>query len=515
MAQHEKKPLYQYLFAPFRHLIIAVFCFGLLLIGQPSELNAQFGGRVTTVAVEEASEDVLSIFADIQGRVAAGPAIAITATTNAITKIGALKIGDRVRAGQLVATQDSESLRRQLDLRTAQLAEAQLRLAQTEQGMADDIVRITLLEGQVELLAGKSQRTQTLASKNAVSVDAVDTARSAEIRARETLAERRAALAGKTYQQKLGTATISRITLEINALNQDIADTKITAPSDGQIIFIQPSQIGFNRTGDVLMRTRAIEDFEIEVDIPLEYMGFVAMTKTLKGIDFAGTGVDLELRVILPVQNLRTGTQTARFSVAGALPRSLSAENAPVTLQVPTTSPAPVVVVPKDAVIPVSGGHVLFVAEEGVAVQRRIRLGSAAGDKFVVLDGVRASEQVITRGNEGLVDGKKIKIGDPGKRADGPKGERWTLNWSTRRGPASGELLIGKDKSLFNDEPVEVVRAGNDINFIGKLVLPFGVVSLDFNGSIDGDNMAGKLTIGGLPGGRTLAVDFTGTKEAG
>lgn len=519
MAPHNEKLMVHYLFnhlcAPFRHLAIAALCLGVLLIGQPAAVHAQFGGRVATVAVEEAGEDVLSIFAEIPGRVAAGPATAITATTNAITTIGALQIGDRVRAGQLVATQDSESLRRQLDLQTAQLAEAQLRLAQTEQGMADDRVLITLLEEQLELLAGKSQRAQTLASRNAVSADAVDTARSAEIRARETLAQRRAALAGKTYQQKLGTAAISRITLQINALKQDIADTKITAPSDGQIIFIQPSQVGFNRTGDVLMRTRAVDDFEIEVDIPLEYLGFVAMTKSLKGMDFAGTGVDLQLRVILPVQNLRTGTQTARFAVAGALPRSLRAENAPITLQVPTTSPTPVVVVPKDAVIPVSGGHVLFVAEEGVAVQRRIRLGSAAGDKFVVLDGVKAGEQVITRGNEGLVDGKKIKIGDPGKRADGPKGEKWTLNWNTRRGPASGELLIGKDKSLFNDEPVEVVRAGNDINFIGKLVLPFGVLSLDFNGTIDGDSMAGKLTISGLPGGRTLDVDFTGTKEAG
>ena len=266
---------------------------------------------------------MLSIFADIQGRVAAGPATAITATTSAVTTIGALQIGDRVRAGQVVATQDPESLRRQLDLLTAQLAEARLRLAQTEQGMADDRVLIMLLEEHLELLNGKSQRAQTLASKNAVSADAVDTARSAEIRARETLAQRRAALASKTYQQKLGTAAISRITLQINALKQDIADTKITAPSDGQIIFIHPSQVGFNRTGDVLMRTRAIDDFEIEVDIPLEYLGFVAMTKSLKGMDFAGTGVDLQLRVILPVQNLRTGTQTARFAVAGALPRSL------------------------------------------------------------------------------------------------------------------------------------------------------------------------------------------------
>ena len=68
------------------------------------------------------------------------------------------------------------------------------------------------------------------------------------------------------------------------------------------------------------------------------------------------------------------------------------------------------------------------------------------------------------------------------------------------------------DKSLFNDEPVEIVRAGNDINFIGKLVLPFGVLDLDFNGTIDGDSMGGKLTIRGLPGGNTPVVDFTGTK---
>ena len=501
-------------FSNIGHAVLCTVFMACLMIWLPGAAQAQFGGRVATVAVEEASEDVLSIFTDIQGRVAAGPDIAITATTNAVTEIGALQIGGEVKAGQVVAKQDAGDLRQRLALFEAQLDEAQLRLAQTEQGIADDKILIALLEGQLALLAGKSSRAETLAARNAVSVDAVDTARSAEIRARETLAQRRAAFAAKTYQQQLAAAAITRIKLEIGAVKQDIADTKITAPANGQIIFVQPSRIGFNRTGDVLMRTRAIDDFEVEVDIPLEYIGFIVMSKSLEATDFAGNSVSLKLRVMLPVQNVRTGTQTARFEVAGDLPRSLRAENAPVTLRVPTTSPAPVVLVAKDAVIPVSGGHVLFVAEEGVAIQRRIRLGNAAGDKFVVLDGVKPGEMVITRGNEGLVDGKKIKIGDPAKRAAGPKGEKWTLNWNTRRGPASGELLIGKDKSLFNDEPVEIVRAGDDINFIGKLVLPFGVLDLDFSGTVDGDSMGGKLTIRGLPGGNTPVVDFTGTKDA-
>jgi len=166
-------------------------------------------------------------------------------------------------------------------------------------------------------------------------------------------------------------------------------------------------------------------------------------------------------------------------------------------------------------VIPISGGHIVFIADNGVAVQRRVKLGNAAGDAFVVLDGLSAGEQVITRGNEGLVDGKKIKIGDPGRRQSGPKGEKWTLNWTTRRGPASGDLVLGETKSFFNDEPVEVTRVGNDINFIGKLVLPFGVLDLEFIGTIAGDKMSGTVTLRGLPGGREATLDFTGSKDAG
>ena len=245
------------------------------------------------------------------------------------TKLGEFQIGDRVKAGQVVAQQDASDLRLRLDLLTAQLAEAKLRLTQTEQGMADDLVMIDLLEAQLDLLSRKAERANTLATRNAVSADAVDTARGAEIRARETLAQRRGLLAAKSIQKQLGAAAIDRISLEIKALKADIADTSITAPADGQIVFIQASRIGFNRTGDVLMRTRATSDFEVEADIPLEYIGFVAMTRKLAGTDSSGNRLGLQLRVILPIQNVRTGTQTARFSVTGELPRTLRAENAP------------------------------------------------------------------------------------------------------------------------------------------------------------------------------------------
>ena len=487
-----------------------------LLLAQWFAVTVQaqnFGGRTATVAVEVAGEDRLSIFTDVQGRVAAGQVTAITASANAVTTFAPLRIGDSLKAGQLVATQDDSDLRDRLAILNAQRTEAQLRLTEVEETVAAERRVLELQRAQLGLLQGKAERAQTLVSRNALALDAAETARNAVINAEQQIAQRESTLTGREYQRQLAAAALARIGLEIGQVKADIDAARIEALVDGQIVFLHPARRGYLREGDVLIRTRALADYEIEAEIPLEFLYLVKRRETIKATDFAGRDVVLSARVFLPVQNIRTGTQTVRFAVKGSLPETLLAENAPVTLKIPTTSPAPVVTVPKDAVIPIAGGHIVFVADNGVALQRRVRLGNAVGGAFIVLDGLKAGEQVITRGNEGLVDGRKIKIGDPGKRAQGPKGEKWTLNWTTRRGPASGDLVLGTEKSFFNDEPVEVTRAGDDINFIGKLVLPFGVLDLEFIGTMAGAGMSGTVTIRGLPGGREPTLDFTGTRD--
>jgi len=82
------------------------------------------------------------------------------------------------------------------------------------------------------------------------------------------------------------------------------------------------------------------------------------------------------------------------------------------------------------------------------------------------------------------------------------------------RGESTGTLVLGQDKSFFDGEEVEIVKAGNDVNFIAKKSLPFGVIDLEFNGKIKGEGMNGELVIRGLPGGQERSMTFSGNKDA-
>ena len=105
------------------------------LLLAPDQAAAQgFGGRTATVSVAEAQEDVLAIFVEVQGRVAAGQVTAITASINAVTTLEDLRIGDLVKAGQVIAQQDSGDLQNRLDILSSQRREAGLRVDEVETG---------------------------------------------------------------------------------------------------------------------------------------------------------------------------------------------------------------------------------------------------------------------------------------------------------------------------------------------------------------------------------------------
>ncbi|MFZ5590698.1 MAG: hypothetical protein ACOY81_02680, partial [Bacillota bacterium] len=66
--------------------------------------------------------------------------------------------------------------------------------------------------------------------------------------------------------------------------------------------------------------------------------------------------------------------------------------------------------VPADAVLEQDGTSVLFVVENNVARQRKVKIGLVGSGYMQVVSGLKEGETVVVKGNRLLVDGARVKI---------------------------------------------------------------------------------------------------------
>ena len=137
------------------------------------------------------------------------------------------------------------------------------------------------------------------------------------------------------------------------------------------------------------------------------------------------------------------------------------------------------------------------------------------GDKVIILSGISEEDEIIVRGNELLKDGSSVKIAGQKPKKQKSKsisGEKWLLTWQSRRGEQTGTLIIGKENSTFNEEKVEVKITDNKLVFEAPIVLPFGTITLNFDGKISNNTIEGTI-ITKLPNGNENSGSFTGKKD--
>ena len=68
------------------------------------------------------------------------------------------------------------------------------------------------------------------------------------------------------------------------------------------------------------------------------------------------------------------------------------------------------ITLPLEAIIPQKGDNVVFLVRNGVAVRQLVRIDTLLKEDALILSGVEAGDQVVTRGNRMLTDGAKVTI---------------------------------------------------------------------------------------------------------
>lgn len=394
--------------------------------------NAQSYGRSAKVETQKATQQRVAPQTQIQGRVKTGIMEIVTAPAAGTVRLTGVRIGDIVTKGEKLAEQDSTKLRYQLRLLELQKQETETRIRQLTEDIDLEEQLGRVAEEKLTLLAAKLDRAEKLRASQTISSEAFDTTKSAFLAAREQNLLRDRARAQLRTQRDTAMLNAERLRVQIKELQDELAKAVINSPVQGQIFKLAEANALYMREGEEIARIRTDTGFEVEADIPADYIRFLssadvieAEIETASSIAIAdNVPIQLKLRAILPTQNSRTSTRPVRFIPVDGLPALAQAENTALSLRIPTSAPENLITISQDALVPVNGGYVVFIANQGRAEQRIVTLGGAVQDKVVILEGVRAGESVITKGNEILSDGGEIATGGGRKGSGGKKGQK-------------------------------------------------------------------------------------------
>jgi RND family efflux transporter MFP subunit len=312
--------------------------------------------------------------------VAPGSGIVATRIAERVTEM-TVRVGDRVRRGDVLAKLSADRMQSERTLRVADLRRAEAQITREKANLAkmqQTYARVTSLRGST---AYRKDRQE-------------DTERDMEV-------------AGSALGQ--AEADLLRAQADLNLADIALKDTTITAPYPAVVIVRHTVAGNYARVGDPIVTLLNDRDMEIEADVPAIRTGELLPGTKVRVTLQDGRMLNAAVRVVVQEENTRTRTRSVRLSPElGGRSGSL-ASNQSVTVQIPIGGANEVVTVHKDAIVILKGRTMVYVVEDGKAAIRQVMTGNAIGARFEVKSGLKPGDIVVVRGNERLRPGQSVK----------------------------------------------------------------------------------------------------------
>jgi RND family efflux transporter MFP subunit len=366
--------------------------------------------RSTPVEVAIAEQKMISTTSTVDGRVVVGAGVRVVAPKSGQIVFEPLKIGEMVQKGDVIARMEVTDL-------TKTLQDLRLKDKQKKRQMENNRLRIdsesrrlAILIKQADLIADRLDRIETLTQNQVTTQTSLGEANIRYFEKQQQIVQVENSISILQQDREVMAIDLETLQIEIADIQRQISEAEIVAPINGQIISLADFSIGYSRVGDTLVTLQRDDDYEIEADIPLGWMAYLRDVQTIAYENHLGVMQTARLRVELPQENPRSRTRLVRFEIPDVLDENLRAVGASLALMVPTSIPEDQITVPSDALVPLRGGYIVFVIEDGKAIQRQVITGGILDGRVIIKDGVKAAEQVVIKGNELLSNGQAVQV---------------------------------------------------------------------------------------------------------
>ena len=306
-----------------------------------------------------------------------------------IEKISVEK-GDFVKKGSLIAVLEKDTIR--------------ARIREAEAGLRSARAKLNEVKANLNVIKKDRDRLKKLVKKHAVSQQEMD-----QIDARYE-----ATLAG----EKLATAQIEKTKASLNLLNILLKDHDVYSPISGYVSgrYVDPRNMSDLKKPIVrisMEETVKIVTTVTERDYPRIKKGMEAKVH----VDaFPGRVFKGSVSLVNPTLDPATRTGQIEIHVANQDHTLRSGMFAHMRLFIGERD---ALVVPKDALnrLPGTGNYYVYVVEDGKAIMKNIKIGTAEEKDVEIKEGLKEGEQVVVKGQNRLRDGMHVRV--KGQRREG------------------------------------------------------------------------------------------------
>jgi RND family efflux transporter MFP subunit len=310
--------------------------------------------------------------------------------------------GQRVAAGDVLATLDDSEARVEVELRRAQVASARAQKVEAEAASAN--------------AERESRRQEELAGRRLTSASALDAARTEAEVSRARASSQASAV--RVAEEALRAALVQLDNTVVRAPFAGIVTVKAAQP--GEMISPISAGGGSIRTG--IGTVVDMDSLEIQVDVSEAYINRVQPGQRVEAVlnAYPDWRIPASVIAIVPTADrskatvkvrIALGTKDARIvpemGVRVAFLESQPAESG-------AAAPAPGVLVPPEAIRQDGGKDVVYLIQDGRAARRAVSLGGTLDDSRHVRAGVTAGDAVIVEGPPDLRDGDAVKARETG-----------------------------------------------------------------------------------------------------
>ena len=379
-----------------------------------------------TVVVAEVTQKTVPIFSEFVGQTVASQTVEVRARAQGMLEKVFFTEGSVVRKGQVLFQIQKNEYEAKVLAAKAALAKAEADLAQAKERVDVIQAEANLAQANTSHSLARSDlaRYVPLAKENAVTQIDLDAARAKEETAKAEVNAAKATLTNRTaavkYNIEQAAAAVTAAKADLDLARINLTYCTIYSPITG-IIGLQEVNVG-NLVGknEPTLLTTISSSGSLDVDFSISEAYMLQLTKSGKAGSRRGAAFQLMLAdnsiydqegrfsVVDRTVDPKTGTIKVRASFPNAANRLRPGQFARVRVAAEERSDA--ILVPQVAVQELqSSKYVLVVGADNKIVQRPITVSDRYEDSFVVTEGLKAGERVVTEGVQKVRPGMVVK----------------------------------------------------------------------------------------------------------